>query len=174
MLKFGRLEKFETFKSDQGANKIKCNTCIRNFMRIVELKFLKAYNKILAILLTCLGFAVSCGKMEYGTPTAKFIVKGKVESSETNQPIQNIRVYMQGDSTSTDSAGHYQIINSNGFPENPTFPIRFIDLDGNLHGEFNNLDTVVEFKNPQFINGDGHWYNGETSKEFNIQLKPKK
>jgi hypothetical protein len=90
--------------------------------------------------------------MEYGTPSAKFIVKGKVESSVTNQPIQNIRVY----------------------PEAQTFPIRFHDIDGNLQGEFNNLDTVVEFKNPQFTNGDGHWYKGETSKEFNIQLKPKK
>lgn len=143
-------------------------------MRKVELKFFKTYNAILALLLSFLGFAVSCGKMEYGTPSAKFIVKGKVESSVTNQPIQNIRVYMQGDSTSTDSTGHYQIINSRGFPEAQTFPIRFHDIDGNLQGEFNNLDTVVEFKNPQFINGDGHWYKGETSKEFNIQLKPKK
>jgi len=151
-------------------------------MKKLELKYLKTYNAFLAILLTFLGFTVSCAKeygtpypiAEYGTPYAKFIVKGKVESSQTNQPIQNIRVYMQGDSTSTDSTGQYEIIDKHGLPLSQTFPIRFHDIDGVLHGEYTNLDTSVVFNNPQFINGDGEWYSGETSKDFNIQLKPKK
>src|ERR1035437_7964738 len=127
--------------------------------------FLKSYSTILGILLTFLGFAVSCsGKMEYGSPSAKFIVKGKVESSGTNTPVKNIQVIMQGDSTLTDSTGHYQVV-SRGFPQNLTFPIRFDDIDGTLQGEYTKLDTVVEFKDPEFTNGDGHWYKGEATKE---------
>ena len=136
--------------------------------------FLKSYSTILGILLTFLGFAQSsCAKLygspsvEYGTPSATFIVNGKVESSVTNNPIQNIRVIMQGDTTMTDAAGSYQIIDAHENPSRQKFPIRFQDIDGNLQGEYSNLDTVVEFKDPQFT-------NGETSKEFDIQLKPKK
>ena len=135
---------------------------------------LKKYGTILGVLLAFLGFTLSsCKKMygspsvEYGTPSATFIVNGKVESSGTNQPIQNIRVIMQGDTTMTDAAGSYQIIDAHENPSRQKFPIQFQDIDGNLQGEYNNLDTVVEFKNPQFT-------NGETSKEFDIKLKPKK
>lgn len=149
-------------------------------MRKFELMFFRTYSTILALLLTLLGFTQSsCAKLygspiaEYGTPSAKFIVIGKVESSGTNQPIKNILVYMSGDSTFTDSTGRYQL-HSGGFPNSQTFPIRFHDVDGILQGEYTNLDTIVEFKDPQFTNGDGHWYYGETSKEFDIQLKPKK
>jgi putative lipoprotein (rSAM/lipoprotein system) len=152
-------------------------------MRKVALGYFKICNAFIAIVLAFLGFTVSCAKeygtpsapyVEYGTPYARFIVKGEVESSETKQPIQNIRVYLLRDSTSTDSTGHYQVINTGELPESQTFPIRFHDVDGTLHGEYTNLDTVVVFNDPQFIRGDGQWYDGETSKDFNVQLKPKK
>ena len=54
------------------------------------------------------------------------------------------------------------------------FNIEFIDIDGAENGEYQSLDTIVEFKDPHFTGGDGDWYAGETSKEFNIQLNPKK
>src|SRR5208283_4387080 len=112
------------------------------------------YNAVIALLLAFLGFTVSCGKLEYGTPSvpyteygtpnAKFIVKGEVESSQTDQPIKNIRVIMQRDSVLTDSTGHYQV-DSYGFPVLRTFSIKFHDIDGNLNGEYFDLDTIVVF-----------------------------
>jgi len=142
-------------------------------MSKVQFAYLKTYNRIIALLLTFLGVTVSCAKAEYGTPSANFIVNGNIKSSVTNQPIQNVRVVMENDSTYTDATGHYQVGESR-FPVSQTFTIKIKDLDGSLNGEFNNFDTLVEFKDPQFINGDGHWYDGETTKVLNIKLTPKK
>ena len=108
----------------------------------------------------------------YGTPTAKFIVNGKVTSS-SNQEIENIKIKMQWDSTKTNKEGNYQI-ETYDYPGDHAFDIQFIDIDGVENGEYQSLDTIVKFKDPHFTGGDGDWDEGETSKEFNIQLKPKK
>lgn len=146
-------------------------------MKKAKNKFYKTSNAIIFGLLALLGFASSCEKnnikAEYGTPSAKFIVNGKVESKETNSLIKSIRVIMNRDTSFTDSEGHYQVNEINGFPDNQTFQINFQDIDGTLNGDYKNLDTVVEFVNPQFVNGDGSWYAGETSKEFNVKLDKK-
>jgi putative lipoprotein (rSAM/lipoprotein system) len=141
----------------------------------MKIKILKTYNVLIAGLLAMLGFATACdSKDEYGTPSAKFIVNGKVKSSETDQPIENIRISMQGDTTYTDENGVYQVVDKWGFPTDQTYNIEFKDIDGELNGEFSDLDTIVEFKDPKFSNGDGDWYSGETSKEFDVKLTPKK
>lgn len=141
----------------------------------MKIRILKTYNVLLAGLLTILGFATACdSKDEYGTPSAKFIVNGKVKSSETDQPIENIRVSMQGDTTFTDANGVYQVVDKWGFPTDQTYNIEFQDIDGDAYGEFSDLDTIVEFKDPEFLDGDGNWYSGETSKEFDVKLTPKK
>ena len=124
-----------------------------------------------------LGFAASCDSIGpqamYGTPTAKYIVNGKVTSSSSGQEIENIKIKLRRDSTKTDSQGNYQI-ETGEFPDGETFNIEFIDADSTDNGEYQSLDTIVEFKDPHFIGGDGDWYAGETSKEFNIKLHPKK
>jgi putative lipoprotein (rSAM/lipoprotein system) len=141
----------------------------------MKIKILKSYNVLIAGLLAILGFVIACdSRDEYGTPSAKFIVNGKVKSSETDQPIENIRVTMQGDTAYTDANGAYQVVNKWGFPTEQTYNIEFQDIDGEINGEFYNLDTIVEFKNPIFTGGDGEWYRGETSKEFDMTLTPKK
>ena len=147
-------------------------------MKRVKNKFYKTSNAIIFGLLALLGFASSCSKepnskVEYGTPSAKFIVNGKVNSKETNIPIKNIRVVMDRDTSFTDNEGNYQVVENNGFPDNQTFHIHFQDIDSTINGDYENLDTTVEFVNPQFVNGDGHWYEGETSKEFNVKLDKK-
>lgn len=135
----------------------------------------KTSNTIILGLLALLGFTTSCEKkVEYGTPSAKFIVNGKVISSDSNEAIENVRVIMQGDTTKTDNEGKYQVVNKYGFPGDQTYDIQFQDIDGATNGDYQNLDTIVEFKNPQFINGDGNWYSGETSKELDIELNKKK
>ncbi|MDD4500573.1 MAG: radical SAM-associated putative lipoprotein [Bacteroidales bacterium] len=141
----------------------------------MKIKILKTFNILIAGLLAILGFATACvPAAEYGTPSAKFIVNGNVKSSETDQPIKNIRVSMQGDTTYTDANGAYQVIDEWGFPTDQTYNIEFQDIDGNANGVFSDLDTIVEFKNPEFSDGDGSWYRGETSKEFDVKLTPKK
>ena len=81
---------------------------------------------------------------------------------------------MNRDSTTTDNDGKYQVSDRDGFPADQLFTIKFHDTDGPLNGEYENLDTVVQFKDPKFTNGDGHWYQGETTKDFNVTLNKKK
>lgn len=141
----------------------------------MRIKILKTYNVLLVGLLAILGFTTACdSKDEYGTPSAKFIVNGTVKSLENDQPIKNISVTIQGDTAYTDVNGAYQVVDKFGFPKDQTFNIEFSDIDGKANGEFNDLDTIVEFKDPKFTNGDGDWYSGETSKEFDVKLTPKK
>lgn len=141
----------------------------------MKIKILKKYNVLIAGLLALLGYTTACdSKDEYGTPSAKFIVNGKVKSSETDQPIENIRVTMQGDTTYTNADGVYQVVDNWGFPTDQTYKIDFNDIDEAANGEFSDLDTIVEFKDPKFSDGDGDWYSGETSKEVDVKLTQKK
>jgi len=146
-------------------------------MKKAKSNFLNFYNFILVGFLSALGFASSCSKpdpvAEYGVPSAKFTVNGTIEDRETNTPIKNIKVSIYQQTVATDDQGKYQIT-ENGFGGDMTFNIQYRDEDGAANGEYNDLDTTVEFKNPQFEGGDGHWYEGETSKEFDIKLTPKK
>ena len=147
-------------------------------MKKARTKLLKSYSALIVAIMALLGFAPSCDSIGpqamYGVPSATFIVNGKVTSSETNQEIENIKIKMNRDSTKTDSEGYYQI-KTGSFPsEQQTFDIEFLDIDSTENGEFQNLDTIVEFKDPHFTGGDGNWNQGETSKEFNIKLHSKK
>ncbi len=142
-------------------------------MRILEIKFLKAYNAIIVALMALLGFS-NCTdpRDEYGSPSATFKVNGKVTDLLTSRAIQDIKVLMQGDSTQTDAEGRFSL-SQVSFPTDQTFVIQFKDIDGAANGgQFQLKDTLVEFKDPQFINGDGSWYAGETSLEFNLNLEP--
>jgi putative lipoprotein (rSAM/lipoprotein system) len=143
-------------------------------MKIFEILFLKTYNSLITVLLALIGFGASCIKMEYGSPHACFKVKGKVESMQDSTVIKNIQVSMEGATVRTDADGNYQIPEKDDYPTDQTYHIQFKDIDSTLNGEFADLDTIVEFKNPKFTNGDGDWYQGRTEKEFNVKLNPKK
>ena len=142
-------------------------------VRKTKLLFWKRHNAFLVTFLAFLGFAPSCNhEMKYGTPTASFIVKGKVESTQTNSPINNIRIIINQDSLVTDVSGNYQFPGIQDFPGNKTFAVRFKDIDGATNGQFKTLDTLVAFTDPVFTGGDGEWNKGETEKVFNVKLKP--
>lgn len=141
-------------------------------------KLLKSYNKILAFILSILGVGgttFSCAMYgipaEYGTPYANFKVNGTITNSR-NETIPGIKVKMPYNSTYSNTNGKYEI-DTHDFPTNQTFQIKFIDVDGAENGEFETLDTTVVFENPKFVNGDGDWFQGDTSKEFNIKLSDK-
>lgn len=146
-------------------------------MKNIKNNIFKACNAFLALLIGFLGY--SCGDegddpvVEYGTPHAKFIVKGKVLASETNQGIKNIRVIMAGDTTNTDGEGNYQVVDEHGSTIGGKYRIEVQDVDGALNGEFENKDSEVEFKDPKFTGGDGRWHIGEVSKELDIELNEK-
>lgn len=143
-------------------------------MKKFEIKFLKSYNAILAVLLALLGFSACDNVAEYGTPSATFIVQGKVESSDSNQPIQNIRVIMQGDTAFTDGNGNYKVMDQYGFPGDKTYFIQFQDIDGASNGEFTDLESSINFVDPEYVNGDGNWYSGEATEALDVKLDPKK
>lgn len=146
----------------------------------MRIRILKTYNTLIVGLLTLLGFSSSCDKNgnfggdEYGVPSAKFIVKGKITSSDTNQAVKGIQVNMQNDTTYTDENGQYQVSDNYGFPSDQSYVVEFKDVDGEQNGEFENADSTVVFKDSEYSNGDGNWYAGETSKELNVKLSSKK
>jgi len=146
----------------------------------MKTRYLKTYNKLISYLLALLGVSLACSNgcamygtpAEYGTPNATFKVLGKV-TTEQDVAIPNIQVVLDYDTAFTDNLGNYQVQTVN-FPDNQIFPVHFKDVDEVQNGEFQPLDTVVEFKDPQFTGGTGNWNAGETEKEFNIKLKPLK
>ncbi len=161
-------------------------------MKVIRFKFLKSYNSIITLLLSLLGFASSCdilgGKAMYGTPSADFIVKGKIESVGERRPIAGIKIEMSQEidtekgkmpvdldhSVSAETTGTYTVTNKGAFPMDQTYKIKFTDVDGALNGEFESLDTTIVFQNPKFTGGDKSWYSGHTEKDLNVKLKNKK
>ena len=143
-------------------------------MKRIQIKWFKTYNILICAILSALGFSMSACRApdEYGTPSADYIVQGKVTDSETDHPIKNIQVDMKWEKILTDTEGKYKIVINYESTGSQTFPIRFQDVDGDLNGSYMDLDTIVEFKDPKFTGGKG-WYEGKTTKEFNIQLNPK-
>ncbi len=150
-------------------------------MKIVKTNFFIGYNKIITLILAIIGFATACKQIadeyggppvEYGTPHAKFIVKGTILSEDSSKAISNIKVVMGHDSSLSDSQGKY-LVSTDAFPISSSFLMKLRDIDKQTNREFQSLDTTIEFKDPEFTNGDGHWYNGETTKDLNIKMKPK-
>ena len=138
-------------------------------------------NKLLIFVIALIGFTTSCSKkLMYGTPEAKFIFKFSVKSEKDNSPIKNIHVMVgdtifyknKNDLYNTDSMGNY-VFNIYGNPGNRKFRVYFRDIDSTQNGQFQNMDTIIEFKNPKFTGGDGSWYAGQTEMEINVKLKPK-
>ena len=145
-------------------------------MKKVKIETLKKYSRLISVLLAFLGFSAACkdrfSAMEYGTPNANFIVKGNVTSANTSATIPNIRVVMGYDTTYTDMSGNYQVKN-NVFPGDQALLLQFKDVDGAVNRSVQPIDTIIEFKNPQYSGGSGSWYKGEVNKEVNVKLKDK-
>lgn len=140
--------------------------------------FLSSYNSLIISLISFLGFAGACRMVadeygpppsEYGTPYARFIVKGTVSS--VRNPLQGIRVVMENDTTVSDSLGKYQV-SAIRPAEIQNFLLKFEDIDGQQNGLYKPLDTVAEFNNPIFNGGNGYWDQGEVEKEMDINLIP--
>jgi putative lipoprotein (rSAM/lipoprotein system) len=146
-------------------------------MRALAIPFLKRYNKFIIILLGILGFASACKPEteadEYGCPYATFRVKGTIKDNTNNQAINNIRITMGYGTAVSDANGNFEVSDVS-YPLDTTYQIKLEDVDGVLNGEYSALDTTVSFKNAKYTHGDGGWYSGETSKQVEYKMKPKK
>jgi putative lipoprotein (rSAM/lipoprotein system) len=138
-------------------------------------------NKSILIFLTILGFSCTEDQPdEYGMPHADFKINGTVVDEVTLERIENIQVIMQdpdmadihADTCYTDANGMYEV-KLNGIPDDKTFIFKSIDIDGKINGDYEPLDTIVDFEDPEFINSDGNWYRGEVTKTITVKLAPK-
>lgn len=150
-------------------------------MKQIKTSLFRKSNTVISFLLSILGFGAVCSisgcaygtpAVEYGTPFATFKVKGNVQSEITSNSVPNIRVVIGSDTTLTDESGNYELSNTE-FPGNQTLLVEFADIDGETNGEYQPLDTIVEFIDPEFTGGSGGWDSGETEKEVNVKLKNK-
>lgn len=167
--------------SRRGGTSYHPNKINFDMKKALKTSFFKRSNTLIGFLLSILGFGAACGLnsceygtpvVEYGTPFATFRVKGNVKSELTSHVIPNIRLVMGHDTSFTDESGNYQISNTD-FPDNQTFLVKIQDIDGTSNGEYQSLDTIVEFIDPEFSGNTEHWYSGETEKEVNVKLKDK-
>jgi putative lipoprotein (rSAM/lipoprotein system) len=143
-------------------------------MTKVRRTYFNIYNKVLGLILAVLGFSTACkhGGEEYGVPTATFRISGQVTADSTQNAISNIQVSSDYDTVYTDDSGNYTI-ELEEYPDDQTFTVEFKDVDGVENGEYETLDTIVEFKDPEFSGGSGSWDSGVAEKEVNINLKEK-
>lgn len=147
-------------------------------MRKVKFNLLIKYNKLITMLLSIMGFSTACeviggARVEYGTPHATFLVKGNISSASSNKPIPQIKVIMGYDTTYTDNEGNY-MAKMVDFPTDQSYIIELFDVDGTQHGEFADTNATIDFIDPEFSGGDGNWNSGQTEKELEIKMKPKK
>lgn len=148
--------------------------------------FLISTNKLLAGLLTLLGFSLAaCDKIgadEYGCPHADYEIKGKVVNTK-GSAIPGIQViipdpfgneeYTHRDTLITNNSGEFNInpmITS--FGEDITFKITTKDIDGTDNGGvFLEKITDVAFKKEDLKGGDGNWNYGSARKEVTITME---
>ncbi|MFC2104110.1 radical SAM-associated putative lipoprotein [Bacteroidota bacterium] len=133
-------------------------------------------NKLILVFLAISGF--SCDPddngtiyYEYGSPSADFKATGTIVDESTLQKLSNIEIVMDYDTVYSDANGNYEVIVRNS-PLLQTYNVSFKDVDGDLNGTYFPNDTIVDFSDVEFINGEGMWYHGEKSKEINIKLSP--
>lgn len=156
-------------------------------MSRVHRLFLTGTNKLLAGLLTLLGFSVtSCEPTdEYGSPYATYEIKGKVVNEE-GTAIPDIQVVISApnvygeedmfayrDTLSTDKQGQFEIQKGlEAFGEDLTFKIKAEDIDGEANGgSFEETTTEVTFKNEDLKGKSGNWNLGKAEKEVTLTMK---
>ena len=122
------------------------------------------------------------GGCEYGTPTAKFKISGRVTDSKTSDAINDIGVISSmkfrydsieqqniWDTAYTDNTGNYYI-EMNLFPISDTVYLTFYDNDSTESDFYFRKDTAVFFNSEDLTGGDEGWYSGETQATCNIKL----
>lgn len=157
-------------------------------MKKLKIKLLTAYNATIVAVFGFFGIVSSCMPVAYGTPHATFELKGTVKSSTDDQPIGNIKVVLEEDTSYTQEPPHIGDVtiytgNDGTYAHSQTtFPfgnqgrrlkIKYEDIDSTENGEFQSLDTIIMLESTDFKGEDGGWYAGKATKEINVSLRPK-
>ena len=118
--------------------------------------------------------------VEYGTPTAVFELKATVTSPE-GKPIPGAEVsllpdeYQDPDSMPkavTDEEGRARLEQTT-FPHADYFRYRVKDIDGDQNGAWQSkTDSVYADLQKEGQGGDAKWYDGKTTKEVTVVLRP--
>jgi putative lipoprotein (rSAM/lipoprotein system) len=142
-------------------------------MKTICRPLIKGTNWALAGLLSLLGFSCTDNVApEYGTPHARYSVKGSVTDTagtlvpgieiliktENGGPVRNEPAYTSGQ-------GKFDVA-YDAFP-NEKFILTATDVDGEANGSFKTDSVEVVFNKEDFYEkGDGHWYDGAAKKEL--------
>lgn len=148
---------------------------------------LKTYGKLIAWLLAFVGGMQACDifspRVEYGTPSADYVISGKVTDKETRKPIKDIRVIYKSsdspygnDTVKTDAEGSYKLYMQRVFPTSD-HSIYAEDMDGEANGGLFTGDSLKiktsEMKRTK--KGKGNWYEGAYEKndaDFELKQNP--
>ena len=161
----------------------------------MKVKFNRWYNAVLTALLSMLGYGCSSTEepldmygppVEYGTPHADFIIKGRV-MDESGTPVQGIKTslktvfesnnihYALGvDSVQSDVSGHYQLKTTDRKSQYDKVIVEDIDGEAN-GGEFLSDTLDVDYnKAVKTKDGDGKWSLGiyEITQDVKLKKKP--
>ena len=136
----------------------------------------KTYSRILAVLLSWLGFApilVSCTK--YGDIMATYKAKGVVVSETNEAPIEGIRAVLKTengyemDNVYTNREGVFNLQTYDGFNK---LYVELADVDGETNGSFKDTVVVADFSNVKFKGNSQE--RSEVEKDLGIiKLEPK-
>ncbi|MDO5523962.1 MAG: radical SAM-associated putative lipoprotein [Bacteroidia bacterium] len=143
---------------------------------------LKTYAKMLTAFFTLLGTITGCDfilpRVEYGTPSADFVIRGKVSDKSSQKPIRDIRIIHKtgyapaNDTVKTDANGEFEL-KFNEFP-GVNHWIYAEDLDETENGGFYAPDslTVNSSQMKRIKKGSGSWNEGVFEKtDSHFQLK---
>ena len=154
----------------------------------MKVRFNRWYNAVLTALLSMLGFEAcesvdeyGAPPVEYGTPYARYEVKGQV-ADEAGNPIQGIQISAASgvfdsqlyQSVTSDATGHYTLSERQLFIGDDD-RIEFKDVDGEAHGGLFQ-DTTLNMRDmpmEKTANGDNHWNSGTFKVNGNVKLKKK-
>lgn len=143
----------------------------------MRIKYLKLKNWLLAMAAAALGMNVSCEMaVEYGTPEAKYQVKGTVTAPD-GKPVSGIEVSQNWGAESrhpfdtTDAQGCFETT-IRSFPREP-IRLTFSDIDSAENGSYRDTTVNVPTRDVPLSGGDGHWYMGEGNVNVNVTLTPK-
>ena len=143
----------------------------------MRIRYLKLKHWIIAVAAAALGMNVSCEMpVEYGTPEAKYHVKGTVTAPDGN-PIPGIEVSQHWGADSrhpfdtTDAQGNFKTT-VRSFP-GEQIQLTFTDIDSTENGSYLDTTVHVSTRDVPLSGGDGHWYRGEGTVNVDVTLTAK-
>lgn len=142
---------------------------------------LKTYGKVIAWILTALGLYTSCDiiepRVEYGTPTADFVVKGKVTDKSTRQPVKGKAVINKSytwpygnDTVRTDASGNYELEFTAISFGSEDITVYTSDIDGEANGAYRSDTIRIKAHELKQIEKRRNWYNGKFEGKADFEL----